>query len=109
MEYLLEGTQQAAALSQEGACLVNIPSPERLAVHKLIVAAERQRTHRLKSGKDLSQAAGLLEWHQLSEQREAINEAWLDALRRGPGWRTRAEKGFQALKKQYPNTSWPSW
>src|SRR5262249_40087657 len=93
MEFLLEGTTQAALLSREGACIANIPSASRFAVHKLIVAAERRGVGRTKSAKDVEQAASLAEWHLLNGQARSFNEAWNDAVRRGRGWRARAQEG----------------
>ena len=97
MEYLLEGTTQAALFSREGACLINLPDPARFAVHKLIVAAERKGASRGKSAKDVEQAAALAEWQLASGQARAFKSAWLDALGRGRGWQERAKAGRRLL------------
>lgn len=102
IEYLLEGTTQAAAFSHEGATIVNIPAPERFAIHKLIVAAERTGQHRAKSRKDLVQAACLIEWHQENGHIGAVRAAWRDAVLRGPGWKKRLQAGQKALVAHYP-------
>jgi hypothetical protein len=41
MEFSLKDIRQAALISEEGAILVNVPNPARYALHKLIVAEER--------------------------------------------------------------------
>jgi hypothetical protein len=102
MEFSLEGTTQAALLGRAGACLVNIPSPSRYAVHKLVVYGERDTASRAKAIKDVEQAAALAEWHLLNGQADRFNTAWADALSRGKGWKTRAMQGQRALLARYP-------
>lgn len=103
MEFSLEGTTQTALFSREGACMVNIPAPERYAVHKLIVHGERPAAERVKAVKDLAQAAALTEWHLANAGAATFNAAWHDALARGRGWRQRAERGRDALWARYPH------
>lgn len=101
MEFSLEDTTQAALFCSEGAVIVNIPSPARFAIHKLIVYGERKGAFRLKAQKDLLQAAALVEF--LSEHRpEELRLAWSDALSRGAGWRKRAMEGLAALVSLQP-------
>jgi len=102
MEFSLEGVTQAALISSDGACLVNIPAPERYAVHKLIVYGEREMAARPKALKDLEQAAALAQWHLDNGQTDAFNAAWHDALARGKGWKTRAREGRAALLQRHP-------
>ncbi|MHB8878801.1 MAG: GSU2403 family nucleotidyltransferase fold protein [Myxococcaceae bacterium] len=102
LEFLLEGTTQAALLSKAGACLVNIPAPERYAIHKLIISGERRPAERAKSAKDLEQTAALAQWHLLNGQAGAFNRAFRDALGRGKGWRSRASLGRRTLLKRHP-------
>lgn len=88
LNYLIAEPIQAAAVYREGV-LVQVPRPERFALHKLIVADRRVRgSDHLKSRKDRMQADLLIAI--LSEDRpEDLAEAYEDALRRGPGWRKR--------------------
>lgn len=102
MEFSLEGTTQAALLSRAGACLVNIPSPPRYAVHKLVVFGERDTASRAKASKDLEQAAALADWHLVNEQADQFKAAWTDCLSRGRGWKSRALQGQRALVAKYP-------
>lgn len=97
MEFSLEQTIQACLIANSGACVVNLPAPERYAVHKLIVFGERSPGERAKATKDLLQAACLASYFAGSGQEEIINRAWRDALSRGRGWRERAIKGHRAL------------
>ncbi|MCE4556410.1 GSU2403 family nucleotidyltransferase fold protein [Roseateles cellulosilyticus] len=107
-EFLLEDTCPGVAFSKSGACAVNLPAPERLAVHRLIIHGERQVTVRTKSSKGhaqsmgLAQAAALIEWHTDRNRSAPLREAWQDALARGSNWRKSAEQGRDALLKQHP-------
>ena len=97
MEFSLEGTTQACVLAPAGACLANVPAPERFSVHKLIVHGERKPAERPKARKDLLQAAGIIEYFLHAGDSRSFNRAWRDALGRGPGWRKRAREGRDAL------------
>lgn len=102
MEFSLINTTQAVLLSKEGACIVNIPAPERYAVHKLIVYGERPVRERSKASKDLGQAAALFQVLFESGNASLVRDAWKDALSRGPGWVRRLNQGKLALLRQYP-------
>ena len=88
LNYLIADPIQAVALYRSGV-LVQIPRPERFAVHKLIVADRRRDgPDRGKARKDRAQAAFLVE--VLAEDRpDELAEAYEDALSRGPRWRDR--------------------
>jgi hypothetical protein len=102
MEFLLEATSQAALLSRDGACLANLPSPGRFAVHKLIVAAERRGSNRVKADKDIEQAAALASWHLDTDQAGQLRTAANDAASRGTGWRARLRAGRRLLAARHP-------
>jgi hypothetical protein len=102
MEFSLEHPLQACVFSSLGACIVNLPLPERYAVHKLVVYGERPVSERAKASKDLLQAASLAGYFLANGQANMFNEAWRDALGRGKGWRVRAEQGRDALLRVAP-------
>lgn len=102
MEFSLIDTTQAVLLSKEGACIVNIPAPERYAVHKLIIYGERPISERSKANKDLGQAAAIFKVLFESGNASLVRSAWTDALSRGPGWVKRLNQGKMAMLKQYP-------
>lgn len=81
-----------AALTYRSGVLVQIPRPERFAIHKLIVAARRRRDeNRSKAEKDRLQAAFLI--NALSEDRpDDLKEALEEARSQGPHWRDRIEE-----------------
>jgi hypothetical protein len=101
MEFALENVHQAALLAEEGAIVVNIPAPACFAIHKLLVYGERAGSFRTKASKDVLQAAALIEF--LADHRsEDLEDAWRDALSRGPGWSKRATQGRDALRRLKP-------
>lgn len=108
MEYSLENVQQTALLSGASATIVNVPHPARYALHKLIVAGEREGAFQSKVGKDLMQAGLLL--GALRESRPwDVEEAWSDLLARGKGWSLRAQQGLAALSRRYPAEGFDDW
>ncbi len=108
MEFSLEGTTQGCILARQGAALVNLPSPERYAVHKLIVYGERPVRERAKAKKDLLQAAALASYFHFTGSAKVFNSAWRDALSRGRGWRSRAKEGKKALLHTAPELEIPA-
>ncbi|MFC0202148.1 nucleotidyltransferase family protein [Paracoccus rhizosphaerae] len=85
-----------AAVAYRGGVLVQVPRPERFAIHKLIVADRRRAEDRMKSAKDRAQAAYLIE--ALVEDRpDDLAEALEDARARGPRWRERIEASLSRM------------
>ncbi|RMC30790.1 nucleotidyltransferase family protein [Paracoccus alkanivorans] len=87
LNYLIAGPIPAAIPYRSGV-LVQIPRPERYAVHKLIVAERRRDTDRIKAQKDRAQAAFLIE-ALAADRPEDLLDALEDARDRGPKWRDR--------------------
>ena len=69
---------------------VNVPSPEKFAVHKLIVASRRLADNdgTAKSRKDRMQAANIMEAMVEQRRSEDIADAFMEAFERGPAWKT---------------------
>lgn len=88
LNYLIAAPIQVPLLYRSGT-LVQVPRPERFAIHKLIVADRRRGgPEALKARKDQAQAAFLIE--VLSEERPGdLAEAYEQALDNGPAWRAR--------------------
>jgi hypothetical protein len=108
MEMSLEHLEQAVVFCSEGAVLVNVPAPERYALHKLLVFGERSTSFRAKSSKDLAQAAHLLAY-LWEHRRESLQEALQDLMTRGPVWVARFRQGVEALTKAYPQLLAGNW
>lgn len=96
LNYLIADPIKAAALYRSGV-LVQIPRPERFAIHKLIVADRRRDgVEALKARKDRAQAAFLIE--VLAEDRpDDLAEAYEDAKSRGARWRERIERSLERM------------
>ncbi len=101
MEYSLEDTLQGVLLSRRGPLVVNLPQPQRYALHKLIVHGERSGDLRTKAVKDLDQSACLLAWF-LDHEPESLHDAWSDLRSRGKGWLSRLTVGAAALDRRHP-------
>lgn len=87
LNYLIAEPIQAAVTYRSG-ILVQIPRPERYAIHKLIVSDRRERHDRLKAHKDRHQAIFLIDI-LLEDRPDDILEAYQEAMERGPRWRER--------------------
>ena len=84
LAFLIHEPEPAVILHNAG-ILVQVPSPPRYAVHKLIVS-RRRREGAAKRDKDLQQAAILLE--ALAQKRPyELRSAWQEAYEKGPAWR----------------------
>ena len=86
LNYLIAEPLTVPLLYRSGA-LIQVPRPERFAIHKLIVSERRRGFDAVqKAQKDRSQAAFLI--RVLSEEDpHALSAANADALAKGPAWR----------------------
>lgn len=96
LNFLIAEPIQAAALYRAGV-LVQIPRPERYAIHKLIIADRRRDgAGSLKSSKDREQANFLIE--AMAEDRpDDLAEAYRAALDVGPRWRAHIDKSLARM------------
>lgn len=93
LNFLIRDPIPAVALYRSGV-LVQIPRPERYAVHKLIVAQRRATGYAAKARKDLAQAEILI--RILSEDRpRELESAYEEALNAGPKWRDAIEASLK--------------
>jgi hypothetical protein len=104
-EYLAEETINVVALHGPGVN-VRVPTPTRFAIHKLLVAQERNRTELAQKQKDLRQAKELIQ--VLVQADENAFQDDLDSARaRGKNWKSRinaslTEMGLQARQGRLP-------
>lgn len=96
LNFLIADPIPAIALYRSGV-LVQIPRPERFAIHKLIVADRRKGgPDQFKARKDRAQAALLIA--VLAEDRpDELIDAYEDAMSRGPRWRERIEASLKRM------------
>jgi hypothetical protein len=96
LNFLIADPIPALALYRSGV-LLQIPRPERFAIHKLIVADRRRGgSEQIKARKDRGQAAFLI--NVLSQDRpDDLRDAYKDALSRGHRWRDRIDSSLKRL------------
>jgi hypothetical protein len=97
LDFLLYSEVNAVVLHGPG-IPVNVPAPERYALHKLLVSQMRIDTPRsqTKARKDLQQADALI--RVLSADRSHdLEEAWAELRQRGPSWRLKADRAVAVL------------
>ena len=94
LNYLIAEPIHAAAVYRDG-ILVQLPRPERFAIHKLIVADRRRDgAEGLKARKDRLQADLMIA--VLAEDRPTdLLEAYEEAMDRGPKWRERLSRSLE--------------
>jgi hypothetical protein len=101
MNFLIRDPLKVAALYRDGV-LVQVPRPERYAVHKLIVADRRSDRSPIKARKDLRQASLLIQI--LMEVRPTdLQMAFEEAMAEGPAWKARVKSSLDkmpSLKKE---------
>lgn len=103
LSLLIDAAQPTPATHTRGAVLVVVPTPARLALHKLFVSQTRSLMQQTKSGKDLHQAALLLE--VLAEDRPDDLEAAAKAFAKcGAAVVTKVQRGLAAAEKRWPET-----
>lgn len=101
LSLLLDDAQPVPAVHARGAVLVLVPSPARFALHKLLVSRTRSLAQQTKSGKDLHQAALLLE--VLAEDRPGdLETAAMGFSASGPAVVEKVRKGLAAAEKRWP-------
>jgi hypothetical protein len=96
LDFLLDDPIPAVSLYRSGV-LVQVPRPERFAIHKLIVAERRRGgPDQLKARKDGAQAEFLIT--VLAELRpDELHDAYEEAMNRGPNWQRRIAASLKRL------------
>lgn len=94
LDYLIRDPEPAVLLHDAGV-YVQVPSPSRYAIHKLIIS-QRRPEGAAKRDKDIRQAQSLIA--VLAEKRPAdLRAAWIEAIDRGEKWRELALLGLSQL------------
>jgi hypothetical protein len=104
LSLLIDEAQPTAAIHKNGALLVVVPAPARLALHKLLVSQTRSLVQQTKSAKDLHQAALLLE--VLAEDRpEDLQATGRAFAASGPAVTGKVLRGLAAAEKRWPESA----
>ena len=88
LDFLIHDPVRAVLLHGSGIPVL-VPSPERYAVHKLIVGSRRRFAGEgaAKTDKDRHQGAMLLRTMLLLRREQDLADVWMEAWDRGPSWR----------------------
>lgn len=103
LDYLIESPQQAVVIASRS-ILINVPSPGRYALHKLIVATQRHAGVAAKARKDVDQASQIVEVLMADNPGE-IRAAWRSLQKRGEGWVKRYKAGARLLASRHPDVA----
>lgn len=97
LNYLIAEPLTVPLLYRDGA-LIQIPRPERYAVHKLIVSERRRDSDMaLKARKDRAQAAFLIAV-LAQEDHYALGDAWTEAREKGSAWRAALDAALRKME-----------
>ncbi|WP_165790785.1 nucleotidyltransferase family protein [Pleomorphomonas carboxyditropha] len=98
LDFLIHEPIRTVMLHRSGVP-VTVPSPERYAVHKLIVASRRQSDASgiSKREKDVYQASLLIEALKITRRQDELAEVFVEAWNRGSRWRAAIEKGLDLM------------
>jgi hypothetical protein len=94
LDFLIYDPEPAIVLHNDG-IYVLVPSPQRYAIHKLIISRRRQEGA-AKRDKDIQQSTALL--GILNDKRaHELKSSWNEAFNRGPAWRQALAEGLSDI------------
>lgn len=98
LDYLIYEPVRSVLLHREGVSVI-VPTPERYAVHKLIVSSRRltDALGRAKRDKDLHQASLLAQALVETRQGDILADAYKEAWERGKSWQDGLRAGLDAM------------
>jgi hypothetical protein len=97
LDFLIHEPEPAVVLHNAG-IYVLVPSPQRYAIHKLIISQRRQEGN-AKRDKDIHQSAALLA--MLNDKRTyELKSSWNEAFGRGKAWRQSLVEGLGQIPSQ---------
>lgn len=102
LDYLLREPVPAVAIGRRALALVNVPAPERFALHKLLVSESREAVFATKAEKDRLQAMQLLEV-LIEEAPDGLLGALDDLRQRGKGWTDKLARALRKCEKAWPD------
>lgn len=101
LDYLLEDVVPVVIVGRKAQVLANVPSPERFALHKLLVSESRGAAFATKAEKDRRQAVQILEV-LMEEMPDEVAPAREDLLARGKGWSDKLARALRKIEKTSP-------
>ncbi len=104
LSLLMTDSQPTVAVADSSATLVVVPAPARFALHKLLVSQTRSTIEQTKSGKDLHQAALLLE--ALTKDRPLdLEDAARSFAKSGPAVTCKVMRGLEIAIERWPGSA----
>lgn len=101
MELSMEGVLVTVVMTPSGPVVVNVPAPERFALHKLLIVHERPAELTTKRNKDLDQVACLFSYFEANDP-ETLSEMAAEVRSYGRGWASALDKGLTMLQRAHP-------
>lgn len=106
LDYLIEDPVPVVIVGRKNQVLVNVPAPERFALHKLLVAESRPAADATRAAKDRTQAVQLLEVLK-EEAPDGLPRARAALVQQGKGWAGKLERSLQKTERDHPEvTAW---
>lgn len=101
LDFLIAETVRVPVLYKSG-LVVNVPSPERFAIHKIIVSARRlnDANGKVKSEKDLLQTEILLRALKQKQDLPTLAMAFDEAWNNGPSWKKHLFEGMRRMDRE---------
>lgn len=100
LDYLLTDPVPVVATGRRAQLLLNVPAPERFALHKLLVSESRAAAFANKARKDRLQAMQMLEV-LVEESPDGLAPAKADLVSRGKGWGDRLARALGKMRREY--------
>jgi hypothetical protein len=97
LDYLIHEPQKSVLLHKYGIG-VSVSAPERYAVHKLMVAARRDKGSMIKRDKDIWKAGLLIETMNALRMQDQLSDAFAEAKGRGSAWRDAMNDSIRMLR-----------
>lgn len=104
LDYLIEDPVPVVIVGRKSQVLVNVPAPERFALHKLLVAESRPAADATRSAKDRIQAVLLLETLK-EETPDGLTQAREALLQQGKGWADKLARSLAKVGREHPEIS----
>lgn len=100
LNFLIAEPIHAAVIYRSG-ILVQVPRPERYAIHKLIIADRRREgAGSLKASKDREQAAFIIE-AMAQDRPDDLSRAYIKAMEAGTRWREHISRSLKRMQKAH--------
>jgi hypothetical protein len=104
LDYLLVDPVPAVATGRRALVLLSVPSPERFALHKLLVSESRSAAFAVKAGKDREQAMQMLA-ALIEHAPDGVAAAKADLIARGAGWSGKLARALKKAQRTYPEAA----